>query len=113
VATAVPLGHLQSVTHAGGSGLGPCRSERRSSPVEQEVVGVDDLDVERPEHPRWIVADVCRDDGIFPADESGGNDVAVVNVGERHGVLQGLPSRDAGVLERVVRRRRAARSAPA
>ena len=70
--------------------------------VEQEVVGVDDLDVERPEHPRWIVADVCRNDGISPAAESGGDDMAVVNVGERHGVLQSLPSLDAGVLEGVV-----------
>jgi len=67
--------------------------------VEQEVVGVDDLDAERPEHVHRIVADVCRDDGISPAAESGGNDVAVVSVGECHGVLRGLSSLDAGFLE--------------
>ena len=72
--------------------------------VEQEVVGVDDLDAERPEHVHRIVADVCRDDGISPAAESGGDDMAVVNVGERHGMLQGLPSLDAGVLEDLVHR---------
>ena len=70
--------------------------------VEQEVVGMDDLAVERPEHVHWIVADVCRDDGVSPAAHSGGYDVAVVSIGERHGVLQVLPSLDGGVFEGVV-----------
>jgi hypothetical protein len=57
---------------------------------------------ERSEDVDRIVVDVGADDGLGLTAQSGGYHVTVVGVGEPYGVLQVLPSVDAGVLEGVV-----------
>ena len=65
-------GRLAGVSSLLGLGGRRARSSGEVELVGKEVIGVDDLDVERPEHVHRIVADGCRDDGIGPAAHSGG-----------------------------------------
>jgi hypothetical protein len=52
--------------------------------VEQEVVGVDDLNAERFEGVGGVVPDVRSDDRVGTTAQRGGHDMTIVGIGESY-----------------------------
>ncbi|WP_434735723.1 hypothetical protein [Accumulibacter sp.] len=58
---------------------------------DDELVGVDDLDAQRPDHIEWEVPDVCRDDAVGMSRKCRGKHLDVIGIWQLQAAGQRLP----------------------